>query len=81
MKEFPNFSLKEGSKVKIYLRSGNEVKVLEGVFQGLSDTFQPLLYLKENERNYLINMLDIIYIETENELEKMENEKKTDYVF
>jgi uncharacterized protein YneR len=81
MKEFPNFSLKEGSKVKIYLRSGNEVKVLEGVFQGLSDTFQPLLYLKENERNYLINMLDIIYIETENELEKMENQKKTDYVF
>ena len=44
MKEFPNFSLKEGSKVKIYLRSGNEIKALEGEFKGLSDTFQPLIY-------------------------------------
>lgn len=81
MKEFPNFSLKEGSRVKISLRSGNETKILEGTFEGLSDTFQPLLYLKEDHKNYLINMLDIIYIETEDELEKVENKEKTDYVF
>ena len=53
MKEFPNFSLKEGSKVKIYLRSGNEIKALEGEFKGLSDTFQPLLYLADKDKNYL----------------------------
>jgi uncharacterized protein YneR len=81
MKEFQNFSLKEGSKVRIYLRSGNEPKVLEGVFNGLSDTFQPLLYLADKDKNYLINMLDIIYIETADTLEKIEKEKKTDYVF
>ena len=81
MKEFPNFSLKEGSKVKIYLRSGNEIKALEGVFKGLSDTFQPLLYLADKDKNYLINMIDIIYIETNDKLEAIEREKKADYVF
>ena len=62
MKEFANFSLIEGSKVRIYLRSGNETKVLEGEFKGLSDTFQPLVYLADRDKNYLINMIDIIYI-------------------
>jgi len=28
-----------------------------------------------------VNMLDIIYIETEDELEEVEREKKTDYLF
>ncbi len=81
MKEFPNFSLKVESKVKIVLRSGNEVKTLEGTFKGLSDTFQPLLYLSSGKANYLVNMLDIIYIETEDKLEEIEKEKKADYVF
>ena len=81
MKEFPNFSLKEGSKVKIYLRSGNEIMALEGEFKGLSDTFQPLLYLADKDKNYLINMRDIIYIETNDKLEAIEREKKADYVF
>jgi uncharacterized protein YneR len=81
MKEFPNFSLKEGSKVRVYLRSGNETKLLEGEFKGLSDTFQPLLYLADKDKNYLINMLDIIYIETNDRLESIEKEKKADYVF
>ncbi|MCL4447746.1 MAG: hypothetical protein M0Z77_11835 [Thermoplasmatales archaeon] len=80
MKEFPVFSLKEGSKVKIYLRSGNESKVLEGVFKGLSDSFQPLVYLADSDKNYLINMLDIIYIETSDKLEEIEKEKRADYV-
>lgn len=81
MKEFTNFSLKEGSEVVIMLRSGNEAKSLSGTFEGLSDTFQPLLYLKGEGKNYLINMLDIIYIETKVELEKIEKKEKTDYVF
>ncbi|MCL4334326.1 MAG: hypothetical protein M1290_06750 [Candidatus Thermoplasmatota archaeon] len=81
MKEFSNFSLKESSKVKIYLRAGNDVKVLEGEFRGLSDTFQPLLYIADKDRNYLVNMLDIIYIETSEKLESIEKEKKSDYVF
>lgn len=81
MKEFPNFSLKEGSKVTIYLRSGNETTKLDGVFKGLSDTFQPLLYLSDEKKNFLINMLDIIYIETEDKLEEIEKDKKADYVF
>ncbi len=81
MKEFPNFSLKEGSRVKIYLRSGNETKSLEGEFKGLSDTFQPLLYLADKDKNYLINMIDIIYIETSDKLEEIEKDKKADYVF
>ncbi len=81
MKEFPNFSLKEGSHVKIFLRSGNESKVLEGEFKGLSDTFQPLLYLADKDKNYLINMMDIIYIETGEKLESIEKDKKADYVF
>ncbi len=81
MKEFPNFSLKAGSHVKIFLRSGNETKVLEGEFKGLSDTFQPLLYLADKDKNYLINMIDIIYIETGDKLESIEKDKKADYVF
>jgi hypothetical protein len=80
MKEFPVFSLKVGSKVKIYLRSGNESKILEGEFKGLSDTFQPLLYLADGEKNYLINLIDIIYIETMDKLEEIEKEKRADYV-
>jgi hypothetical protein len=80
MKEFPNFSLKEGSKVRVYLRAGNETKLLEGEFKGLSDTFQPLLYLADREKNYLLNMLDIIYIETTDKLEEIENKKKPDYL-
>ncbi|MCL5874342.1 MAG: hypothetical protein M1161_03255 [Candidatus Thermoplasmatota archaeon] len=81
MKEFANFSLIEGSKVRIYLRSGNETKVLEGEFKGLSDTFQPLVYLADKDKNYLINMIDIIYIETTDKLESIEKDKKADYVF
>ena len=81
MKEFANFSLIEGSKVRIYLRSGNETKVLEGEFKGLSDTFQPLVYLADRDKNYLINMIDIIYIETTDKLESIEKDKKADYVF
>ncbi|EQB66020.1 MAG: hypothetical protein AMDU3_IPLC00001G0186 [Thermoplasmatales archaeon I-plasma] len=80
MKEFPVFSLKVGSKVKIYLRSGNESKVIEGEFKGLSDSFQPLLYLADKDRNYLINLIDIIYIETTDKLEEIEKEKRADYV-
>ena len=80
MKEFPIFSLKVGSKVKIYLRSGNESKVIEGEFKGLSDSFQPLLYLADKDRNYLINLIDIIYIETTDKLEEIEKEKRADYV-
>jgi len=80
MKEFSNFSLNEGSRVKIYLRAGNDVKTLEGIFMGLSDTMQPLVYLKSDNKNFLINMLDIIYIETESNLDKVENNKKTDYL-
>ncbi|MGC8561582.1 MAG: hypothetical protein ACP5UZ_00570 [Thermoplasmata archaeon] len=80
MKEFPAFSLKVGAKVKIYLRSGNESKLLEGEFKGLSDTVQPLLYLAEGEKNYLINLIDIIYIETTDKLEQIEKEKRADYV-
>lgn len=80
MKEFKSFSLKEGSRVKICLRSGNEPKVLEGEFKGLSDTFQPLVYIADKERNYLVNMLDIIYIETTDKLEEIENKKVADYV-
>ncbi|MCL4450706.1 MAG: hypothetical protein M1386_05280 [Candidatus Thermoplasmatota archaeon] len=80
MKEFPVFSLKVGSKIKIYLRSGNESKILEGEFKGLSDTFQPLLYLADGEKNYLINLIDIIYIETMDKLEEIEKEKRADYV-
>ena len=80
MKEFPVFSLKVGSKVKIYLRSGNESKILEGEFKGLSDSFQPLLYLADGEKNYLINLIDIIYIETMDKLEEIEKEKRADYV-
>ncbi len=80
MKEFSNFSLNEGSRVKIYLRAGNDVKTLEGTFMGLSDTMQPLVYLNNGNKNFLINMLDIIYIETENKLDKVENSKKMDYL-
>ncbi len=80
MKEFSNFSLNEGSRVKIYLRAGNDVKTLEGIFMGLSDTVQPLVYVKSGNKNFLINMLDIIYIETENNLDKVENNKKMDYL-
>ncbi|MGC8547100.1 MAG: hypothetical protein ACP5MU_05545 [Thermoplasmata archaeon] len=80
MKEFSNFSLNEGSRVKIYLRAGNDVKTLEGTFMGLSDTMQPLVYIKSGNKNFLINMLDIIYIETENNLDKVENNKKMDYL-
>ena len=80
MKEFPVFSLKVGSKVKIYLRSGNESKVIEGEFKGLSDSFQPLLYLADKDRNYLINLIDIVYIETTDKLEEIEKEKRADYV-
>ena len=80
MKEFPVFSLKVGSKIKIYLRSGNESKILEGEFKGLSDSFQPLLYLADGEKNYLINLIDIIYIETMDKLEEIEKEKRADYV-
>ena len=80
MKEFPVFSLKVGSKVKIYLRSGNESKVIEGEFKGLSDSFQPLLYLADKDKNYLINLIDIIYIETTDKLEEIEKEKRADYV-
>jgi len=80
MKEFSNFSLNEGVHVKISLRAGNDVKILEGTFMGLSDTMQPLVYIKDGNKNYLINMLDIIYIETEGNLEKVENAKKMDYL-
>ncbi len=80
MKEFPVFSLKEGSNVKVYLRSGNESKVLEGVFRGLSDTIQPLLYISDRDKNYLVNMIDIIYIETSDKLEEIAKEKRADYV-
>jgi len=80
MKEFTNFSLNEGSHVKIYLRAGNDIKTLEGIFMGLSDTMQPLVYIKSGSRNFLINMLDIIYIETESNLDKVENSKKMDYL-
>lgn len=81
MKEYPSFSLNEGSRVKVYLRTGNETRVLEGEFKGLSDTFSPLLYLADKDKNYLINMIDIIYIETVDKLEAIEKEKKADYVF
>ncbi len=80
MKEFTNFSLNEGSHVIIYLRAGNEIKTLEGTFMGVSDSMQPLVYVKSGNKNFLINMLDIIYIETDNTLEKVENSKKMDYL-
>lgn len=80
MKEFTNFSLTEGIRVKVHVRAGNEIRTLEGEFMGLSDTIQPLVYIKSNNKNYLINMLDIIYIETDSKLEKIENGKKTDYL-
>lgn len=80
MKEFTNFSLTEGIHVKVYVRAGNEIKMLEGEFMGLSDTIQPLVYIRSNNKNILINMLDIIYVETDSELEKVENGKKTDYL-
>ncbi|MEM0127497.1 MAG: hypothetical protein QXO03_00215 [Thermoplasmatales archaeon] len=81
MKEFHNFSLKEGSRVKVILRAGNESITVEGEFKGLSDTFQPLFYVSNGKENFLINMLDIIYIETQDELEEVESKKKTDYLF
>ncbi|MGC8644972.1 MAG: hypothetical protein ACP5UO_01730 [Thermoplasmata archaeon] len=81
MKEFHNFSLKEGSRVKVVLRSGDESITIDGEFKGLSDTLQPLLYVSSGKKSYLVNMLDIIYIETEEELEEVESSKKTDYLF
>ncbi|MEL9915137.1 MAG: hypothetical protein QW078_03985 [Thermoplasmatales archaeon] len=81
MKEFHNFSLKEGSSVKVVLRAGNEKITIEGKFMGVSDTIQPLLYVYDGNNNFLINMLDIIYIETKDELEEIENKKKADYLF
>jgi|GEM_PF-2412596 len=81
MEKFHNFSLKEGSRVKVILRSGDEPMTIQGEFKGLSDTFQPLLYILNDKKKYLVNMLDIIYIETEDELEEVEREKKTDYLF
>ncbi|MEM0134015.1 MAG: hypothetical protein QXU18_02140 [Thermoplasmatales archaeon] len=80
MKDFPVFTLKVGSKIRVYLRSGNESKILDGEFKGLSDTFQPLLYVADSDKNYLINLLDIIYIETTDKLEEIEKEKRADYV-
>ncbi|MEM0127855.1 MAG: hypothetical protein QXU18_15935 [Thermoplasmatales archaeon] len=81
MKEFHNFSLREGSVVKVVLRAGNEKITVEGKFMGVSDTIQPLLYLYDGKMNFLINMLDIIYIETQDELEEIETKKKADYLF
>ncbi len=60
--------------------TGDMTLLLEGTFMGLSDTMQPLVYIKDGNKNYLINMLDIIYIETEGNLEKVENAKKMDYL-
>ncbi len=80
MKEFTTFSLKEGSKIRMTIGAGNETKVIEGEFMGLSDSIQPLIYIRSGNKNLLINMMDVLLIETESELEKLDNKKKADYL-
>jgi len=51
MEKFHNFSLKEGSRVKVILRSGDEPMTIQGEFKGLSDTFQPLYTSSMTRKN------------------------------